>query len=365
MSLVDIPRESYGTVIVGGGPAGANFARLANFDDGKVLLIDGAPKNGKVCGGLISPDAQGVLARYDVNLPTDILVSPQLFSVRTIDLETRRVRYYKRNYLNVNRAELDKYFLKMVPDGIEGITARCVSVKREGQGFLLTVEKSGVRYEVRCDRVVGADGASSVVRSNLFPKKKLKKYTAIQQWFAAEGSDPCYSCVFDSSTSDSCSWIFFKDGMLIFGGAFEAQGSRAAFDEQKRKLVQMGAVGRQAFDSPVRTEACRVVRPTLSGGIFCGDGGAFLIGEAAGFISPSSLEGISFALESSEALADAFEASSDSRKMLKKYKGLTQKLRAKVAVKCLKRPFMYQKLLRNAVMRSGVTAIKLKTQKNK
>ena len=47
MRLVDIPRESYGTVIVGGGPAGANFARLANFDEGKVLLIDGAPKNKK------------------------------------------------------------------------------------------------------------------------------------------------------------------------------------------------------------------------------------------------------------------------------------------------------------------------------
>lgn len=39
---------------------------------------------------------------------------------------------------------------------------------------------------------------------------------------------------------------------------------------------------------------------------FCpGKGGAFLIGEAAGFISPSSLEGISYAMESADMLSRA------------------------------------------------------------
>ena len=73
--------------IIGAGPAGSNLARLIDTTKYNVILIDGSKKKGeKVCGGLLSPDAQDLLAKYDISLPKDVLVSPQLFSVRTIDL---------------------------------------------------------------------------------------------------------------------------------------------------------------------------------------------------------------------------------------------------------------------------------------
>ena len=92
-------------------------------------------------------------------------------------------------------------------------------------------------------------------------------------------------------------------------------------------------------------------------GICQGAEHAFLIGEAAGFISASSLEGISFALASGEALAKAF---SEEKDILKKYKKGTRTLRLKTWLKCVKRPFMYHPLLRNLVMKSGITTIKVK-----
>ena len=100
--------KSYDIIVVGAGPAGTNFARLVDSKRYGVLLVDGSAGKEKVCGGLISPDAQGILAKYDLSLPKDLLVSPQLFSVRTIDLSDGLTRYYRRSYMNVNRQRFDQ-----------------------------------------------------------------------------------------------------------------------------------------------------------------------------------------------------------------------------------------------------------------
>lgn len=57
------------------------------------------------CGGLLSEDAQRSLARYDITLPKDVLVDPQIFSVKTIDLGAGLVRHYQRTYLNMDRCQ--------------------------------------------------------------------------------------------------------------------------------------------------------------------------------------------------------------------------------------------------------------------
>ena len=82
---------------------------------------------------------------------------------------------------------------------------------------------------------------------------------------------------------------------------------------------------------------------------FCtGKDGAFLIGEAAGFISPSSLEGISYAMESAD--------------MLSAYRRMTLKIRLKLALKVLKCPFMYHPLLRKLIMLCGLQSIELRQE---
>ncbi len=355
--------KEYDIIIVGAGPAGANLARLLDTKKYKTLMIDGSDGHDKVCGGLISPDAQDILARYDICLPKDILVSPQLFSVRTIDLSNRLTRNYRRSYMNADRKKLDDFFRTLIPNDVDRISGRCKSVRRIDGGYeaeLVSGEKFNCRY------IVGADGASSNVRLSLFRQKRLQKYVAIQQWFPAKETNPYYSCIFDNDTSSGCSWIFFKDGMLIFGGAFDVKNCREAFEEQKKKLIEQGFVSKEIFNEPKKTEACLVSRPRFNRGVFRGVKGAFLIGEAAGFISPSSFEGISYALYSGEALADALNGKSpeDPSAIHRCYNKKTQKLIRKVKMRCVKRPFMYNKLLRRLVMKSNLTAIKIKAPQN-
>ena len=348
-------KDFYDIVIIGAGPAGATLARMLDCEKYSILVIDGAENREKVCGGLISPDAQYVLAKYDICLPSEILASPQLFSVRTIDLSDGLTRYYRRNYLNVNREKFDEFLRSMIPERVDTLKARCEALVSEADGFLLTICEGAV---VRCKYLVGADGASSIVRKSLFKEQKIHKYTAIQEWYEAKNENPYYSCVFDNDTSDGCSWIFFKDGELVFGGAFDIKNSKEAFEAQKEKLVKLGVVPESVFASPKKIEACLVSRPKITNGIFLGDDRAFLIGEAAGFISPSSFEGISYAMLSAEKLASSMNTADSPEEIKKKYRKSAIKLIFKVIVKCVKRPFMYNRFLRRMVMKSGVTAIK-------
>ena len=70
----------YDIAVIGAGPAGATFARLAAASGASILLIDGQTEGrAKPCGGLLAPDAQRVLAEFGLTLPKEILVDPQIF----------------------------------------------------------------------------------------------------------------------------------------------------------------------------------------------------------------------------------------------------------------------------------------------
>ena len=351
----------YDIAVIGAGPSGSNFSRLVDSVKYKVVLIDGEnEEHKKPCGGLLSPDAQDIMARYNITLPSYILVSPQIFSVRTIDLESGLIRHYRRSYINMDRYKFDRFLLGMVPQSVSRIEGRCISISQEDKYYLLEIKgRERISVKIKAKNIVGADGASSIVRRTFFKKSTIQRYTAVQQWFYSADTNPFYSCIFDSSTSESCSWVFFKNGFLVFGGAFKPSGCRIAFEEQKRKLINMGIIPGNIENSLVRTEACSVLRPHLFKGFCPGKNGVYLLGEAAGFISPSSLEGISSALLSSEKLADAFNSGKENL-IYRKYKSGTLYLMGKLKLKCIKRPFMYNRKLRTIIMKTGILSINIK-----
>jgi len=335
----------YDIIIIGAGPAGTTLARLVS--DNRVLLI--GESGSKPCGGLLSPDAQKYLAKSGMVLPKDILVDPQIFAVDTIDLRQNIRRKYLRTYLNVNRRKFDEFLLSKVPDNIKKVVGQATDIKKNSNYYTVKYIENGEEKIAESKYIVGADGGNSFVRRTLFPNVKITHYTAIQQHFISSDIKPFYGCFFDREATDCCGWAVCKDGELIFGGAFKPEKSREKFELMKSDLKKFGV----KLENEISTEACVVLRPKSVKEIFCGKDNAFLIGEAAGFISPSSLEGISRAFESAEALAQSFNSNNPNKEYFKN----TRKMRFTMFLKLMKCPFLYNPLLRKIVMKSRISSI--------
>jgi flavin-dependent dehydrogenase len=192
-----------------------------------------------------------------------------------------------------------------------------------------------------------------MVRRYLYPKKKIRSYVSIQQWFTENNVNPFYSCIFDSKNTDCYSWTISKDGCFIFGGAYPKKGCRARFDNQKERLEKLGI----RFGKELRTESCLVLRPSKMSDFCTGKDNIFLLGEAAGFISPSSLEGISSAINTGYYLSEVLNAKVSAP--CSAYRRKTFGLGLKLYLKVLKSPFMYFPPMRKLVMASGIQSLKM------
>lgn len=347
----------YDIAIIGLGPAGSIFARLLN-PTFSVIAIDkksASPDSfRKPCGGLLSPDAQKEVALLGLNMPKDILVDPQIFSVKTIDLDSGLCRSYQRMYLNLDRHKFDLWLQSLIPPHVTVEKDSAVSnIRRNGENYTVTYKKNGETLSVSASFVVGADGANSLLRRFLYPKIKFRSYVSVQQWFSDQNPHPFYSCVFDSVNTDCYSWAVSKDGKFIFGGAYPYDSPRKRFENQKEKLQAFGF----EFGDPEKTEACLVLRPKSLRHFRLGKDRAFFIGEAAGFVSPSSLEGISSAIKSARLLAGVLNSGCANPN--KRYAAAAFSLRLKLWLKLLKCPFMFRPFLRRLVMKSGLQSLKV------
>ena len=345
----------YDIAIIGLGPAGATLARLLERSF-SVVVIDKKRDSGlgfhKPCGGLLAQDAQKSLSRFDLTLPKDVLVDPQIFAVRTLDIKTGLTRHYQRFYINLNRNKFDLWLRTLIPEGVDIFdNSTCTGIEHGDDRYKVHVLKEGEHLTFAARHIVGADGANSLVRKFLYPNKSIRSYVSIQQWFPEINPNPFYSCIFDPDNTDCYSWSISKDGNFIFGGAYPKEKCRERFENQKMRLKELGF----RFEQPLKTESCLVLRPSRPNDFCTGRDNVFLIGEAAGFISPSSLEGISSAINSAFALSKVLN--SKTANPCAAYHRATRGLRFKLSLKLFKSPFMYNPLLRKLVMASGINSI--------
>ena len=353
-------RSDYDITVIGGGPAGATLARLL-AGKYRILLIDNS--RAKCCGGLLAPDAQKMIARLGLVLPDSVLEGPQLFSVLVHDFDNDLSRSYQRHYLNMNRESFDRWQRSLVPPNVDrAIPGRYLHCEPKTSGGCLTVhyQRDDVATSAATRVLVGADGAFSQVRRQFVPEHVDRAmYVAVQRWFEPGLASSSYGAIFDREITDYYSWTIPKGDRLIVGSAIPLKSRvRERFALLLGKLRKLGL----PLDHEVLRESAQIVRPRSPRALCPAPPGSLpldlpvvLLGEAAGWISPSSAEGISYALRSAVALADALLPGIAG--FQRRYTRNLRSLYLDLVLKHLKRHAMDSSFLRKMILQTGLMAI--------
>ena len=214
---------------------------------------------------------------------------------------------------------------------------------------------------------MGADGANSKIKKELVGKQlhEPKRYISIQEWFPNDKGVNQFVAMFDKEISDFYSWIIPKDDGIIFGSAIEEGKSAQKYhDVQKEKLKKYG----YDLSKVTKKEGCHLLRPMSSKDVCLGKGSVALIGEAAGLVSPTSAEGISYAMLSGSELGKAIVE--DKENFLTLYEKNAKYLKRNIDSKMRKYPAMYNQTLRKIIFKLGIGSIEVNrseyvTNKNK
>lgn len=350
----------YDVIIVGGGPAGATLARLIGKKY-NVLLLEKRTFNEteqksrqKCCGGLLAPDAQLMLAKFGLGVPKSALLSPQLFSVRTLDFDNDIERYYQRHYINIDREKFDKWLEEIIPGEVNRIN-NCIFKSYEEKEACVHVkyDYAGQEHEAQGRLLVGADGAYSKIRRQGFaghPSPKL--YVSIQEWFETDQNLNYYGAIFDKEITDFYSWTIPKENLLILGTAVSPDhNANKKFELLKEKMRNKGF----KFEKSVQRNGAYIFRPIKREQICTGNKRVAFVGEAAGFISPSSAEGLSYAFRSALALAQSLQNGVGG--IQDAYNKNLKSLIKNIFVKNIKSPAMYNRHLRKIILNTGLLSI--------
>jgi len=352
----------YDLVIIGGGPAGATLARLAS-DLGRVLVIEKRPATAdphsphwlKPCGGMLVPEGVEALSRMGLSIPQEVLVRPQPLRVRLVDFGSGRQRYYSNIMCrNVDRGRLDQWLLSLVPPGVEvQYDARLRRLELGESSVTVHYRLGRAELSVEARAVVGADGAASRTRRCIVPRRSAPRaYLTMQDWVANANQAPLFTAIFDTEITDFYCWTVPKDDRLIIGAALRAQDEPARrFELFRQRLAErLGVTGRSE-----RRETALLLRPTSMRQLCLGHGRVLLVGEAAGLTSPTSGEGMSFALRSAQVAARALRSRPDDP--LRAYRRSMRRTRATLMAKLLKSRALYSPMLRRLLMHLGIMAV--------
>jgi len=317
-------RPTYDAVIAGTGPAGTMAVK--HLPPGiNALLVDTGDKLGeggreKLCGGMLTVQAQRLLPE----LPEEVRAEPFTTRIEYHDLDNRIGGRMPAGYANCRRGALDRWLLKAALTETKAQVAYCphtrlLGLRRANGTVRLKLDKG----ETAAGCFIDCTGWRAVGRRSvgLAPAPHLN---AVQATCRLAEQYPYYISIFRSAVTPFFGWFIPKsetEGEV--GAAFPPDIRRSGEELLRPFLEHLWTMGLKL--APETFRGCRLTRLGSASDIWLGEGSILACGEAAGLVSPSSGDGISYALASGKAAALSI---SQGRPDLRSYR---QRLKAELA----------------------------------
>ena len=337
-ALPNVISERYDTIVAGAGPAGI-MAAFGAAQRGPVLLVESSslPRD-KSCGGMLNEYAQEFLEGFGI--PEDLVRSPRHVYFRYVDWDRGILKPTELRFLNVDRLRFDEWLLGLLPDNVDvaGQTS-VLSFAEDDGGVSVELKSNGTVKTVSCENLVGADGARSTVRRTL-GIGSVATYVTLQDFCRLEGElEPYFDCIYMRDIGDSFaySYVVPKGEVAIVGSVYYPKTKRP-HEKQDATLAMLRAKFPQLGET-VKREACVALSVRDPHDVVPGKGRVLLAGEAGGFMSPTSGEGISYAMNSGRLAGEAI-ASHSPVDALDAYARATGHITANVRRKLRWLPFM-------------------------
>ena len=302
----------YDVIVVGAGPAGSTAARKCAASGLKTLVLEKQrlPRD-KVCSGMImGPLAHTLIEQEFGKIPEDVLSRPRQLSGYCLRVPGIGMENLDNFTLLTWRRTLDHWMSQRAQDCGADIWqgAEVVGIKERNDGFTIAVDRDKKREELETNCLIGADGATSVVRRSLFPELDVKYGQAYQEHYRGElDLDKDYIHWF--YPIELCPAIFTvhqKDDLIVLDAAGRPGRTKPIMAWAREYLRQNHRLDVNL--EPVWKGSClepALFRELTSHTFSPAKGNALLIGDAAGLLMPVSGEGMGLGMKSAVLAAQA------------------------------------------------------------